>query len=157
MSASISVGAETDSFQPTSTYINIPAAVADMIPSGIDFRGLARSPDRPTPAVMPVNAGNTMANTTMNGSFSRSSLNRIGAWSSLPGTAWPSRKATNDTASTPTTTHRAATPMLAPLVSMSPSSSTMAGSEIIRGSNGIPIVDSINGASDRNASANAIR
>jgi len=47
--------------------------------------------------------------------------------------------------------------MLAPRVSMSPSSSTIAGSEIIRGSNGIPIVDSISGASGRNASANAIR
>ena len=46
-------------------YTIIPTAVADKIPSGIDFFGSARSPESPTPAVIPVNAGNTIAKTSM--------------------------------------------------------------------------------------------
>ena len=47
------------------TYTSIPARLADMIPRGIERRGLRRSPDSPTPAVIPVNAGKQMAKTSM--------------------------------------------------------------------------------------------
>ena len=46
----------------------MPARVADMMPRGMERRGLARSPERPTPAVIPVKAGKQMAKTSMNGS-----------------------------------------------------------------------------------------
>ena len=35
----------------------MPTNVADKVPKGIDFPGLRKSPERPTPAVTPVNAG----------------------------------------------------------------------------------------------------
>jgi len=37
--------------------------VADNVPNGIDFLGFFKSPESPTPAVMPVNAGKIIANT----------------------------------------------------------------------------------------------
>ena len=39
--------------------MTIPDTVARVVPNGIDLAGLFRSPDKPTPAVMPVKAGNT--------------------------------------------------------------------------------------------------
>ena len=44
----------------------MPTSVADSVPKGIDFRGSRRSPDRPTPAVIPVNAGKQIAKTRKN-------------------------------------------------------------------------------------------
>ena len=41
----------------------IHKTVAVMVPKGIDRLGFLRSPERPTPAVIPVNAGKTIANT----------------------------------------------------------------------------------------------
>ena len=37
-----------------------------MVPRGIDLPGFFRSPDSPTPAVIPVNAGKMIANTGKN-------------------------------------------------------------------------------------------
>ena len=56
----------------------IPLMVAASVPMGMDLLGLARSPDRPTPAVIPVNAGNIIAKTKKNGSFSLVSLESSG-------------------------------------------------------------------------------
>ncbi len=42
----------------------IPITVAEIVPMGMDREGFFRSPDKPTPAVMPVNAGKIIANTT---------------------------------------------------------------------------------------------
>ncbi len=39
----------------------MPIKVAIRVPRGMDFRGRFKSPDSPTPAVIPVNAGNTIA------------------------------------------------------------------------------------------------
>jgi hypothetical protein len=41
----------------------IPETVARVVPNGIDLAGFFKSPDKPTPAVIPVKAGNTMAKT----------------------------------------------------------------------------------------------
>ena len=48
----------------------MPTRVADRTPRGIDRPGLRRSPDNPTPAVIPVNAGKQIAKTKMNGAAS---------------------------------------------------------------------------------------
>ncbi len=48
------------------TYAIMPMKVAIRVPLGIAFRGDFRSPDSPTPAVIPVKAGKTMANTIKN-------------------------------------------------------------------------------------------
>ena len=40
-----------------------PASVPANVPKGIERPGSFKSPDRPTPAVIPVNAGNMMAKT----------------------------------------------------------------------------------------------
>ena len=37
---------------------------AERVPNGIDLRGFFKSPDNPTPAVIPVKAGKIMAKTT---------------------------------------------------------------------------------------------
>ncbi len=44
----------------------IPEIVAKVVPSGMDFDGFFKSPDNPTPAVIPVKAGKIMANTKKN-------------------------------------------------------------------------------------------
>jgi len=44
----------------------MPAIVAEIDPRGIDLPGFLRSPDNPTPAVIPVKAGNTIAKTIKN-------------------------------------------------------------------------------------------
>ena len=44
--------------------MTMPIMVAVMVPAGMDFAGFFKSPERPTPAVIPVKAGNMMANTT---------------------------------------------------------------------------------------------
>ena len=54
--------------------MSMPRTVAVMVPSGIDRLGLRRSPDSPTPAVMPVNAGKQIAKTTKNESVSVSDV-----------------------------------------------------------------------------------
>ena len=41
--------------------MTIPISVAANVPKGIDTFGFFKSPDNPTPAVIPVNAGNTIA------------------------------------------------------------------------------------------------
>ena len=38
--------------------------VAVIVPNGIDLRGFFKSPESPTPAVIPVKAGKIIANTT---------------------------------------------------------------------------------------------
>jgi hypothetical protein len=43
--------------------MTIPVKVDRIVPSGIDLAGFFRSPDKPTPAVIPVNAGKTIAKT----------------------------------------------------------------------------------------------
>ena len=40
----------------------MPVRVPARVPKGMDLPGSRKSPDRPTPAVMPVNAGKIMAN-----------------------------------------------------------------------------------------------
>ncbi|CAI8269911.1 MAG: Uncharacterised protein [Bacteroidetes bacterium MED-G17] len=47
----------------------IPITVAIIVPKGIDLFGSFKSPDKPTPAVMPVNAGKIMAKTLKKLSF----------------------------------------------------------------------------------------
>ena len=37
--------------------------VADVVPNGMDLDGFFKSPDKPTPAVIPVKAGNIIAKT----------------------------------------------------------------------------------------------
>ena len=50
----------------TKTYTSIPIMDAERVPNGIDLRGFFKSPDSPTPAVIPVKAGKIMAKTTKN-------------------------------------------------------------------------------------------
>ena len=112
--ASASGEAEAASFDHHRTYTSMPMTVAVRVPSGIERRGFARSPDRPTPAVMPVKAGKTMAKTRKNGSAScdpGEQVERPG-FKSLEGTAGKEhhQRATEHAA----TTHRALTPRSAP-------------------------------------------
>ena len=51
-------------FIATAKYTHIPTAVAKIVPFGIDFFGSFKSPDNPSPAAKPVNAGKIIANTT---------------------------------------------------------------------------------------------
>ncbi len=67
-SARASGDAEYDNLITIKIYITIPVIVAEMTPRGMDLLGLARSPDKPTPAVIPVNAGKQIANTRIKGS-----------------------------------------------------------------------------------------
>jgi hypothetical protein len=46
----------------------IPRTVAANVPMGIERLGLLRSPESPTPAVIPVKAGKQIAKTRKNGS-----------------------------------------------------------------------------------------
>ncbi len=118
------------------TYMSAPAKVADSTPSGIERRGFSRSPDRPTPAVMPVNAGKTMANTRMKGS-ARKPVGG-GELTSTPDGVPPSAKNASETARMLATTHRALTPSRAPRVSIKASNATIPGNDTIRGSNPRP-------------------
>ena len=56
-------------------YIIIPLTVARIVPIGIDLAGFLRSPDSPTPAVIPVNAGKIIAKTTKN--FDKSAVSLL--------------------------------------------------------------------------------
>jgi hypothetical protein len=144
------------SFTTTSTYMIMPASVADMMPSGIDLRGCARSPDRPTPAVMPVNAGNTIAKTSMNASgLGRFVVNAIVAGRISSGPV-PRKKTASEAPRMLATTQSALTPRSAPLRSTTVTRAAVAGSETMRGSNGRPVACSNNPPSGWNASAKAI-
>ncbi len=56
----------------------IPASVAVVVPIGIDFPGSFKSPDKPTPAVIPVKAGKIIAKTIKKLSkFLKSALARL--------------------------------------------------------------------------------
>jgi hypothetical protein len=55
--------ADIDSLYTINTYIIIPVIVAKVVPIGIEREGFLSSPDNPTPAVIPVKAGKTMAKT----------------------------------------------------------------------------------------------
>ncbi len=67
--ARASTEAEVENFQINARYTTMPDSVAASVPRGIDTRGWARSPDSPTPWVIPVNAGNTIAKVRKNGSW----------------------------------------------------------------------------------------
>ena len=134
----------------------MPLTVAHRMPRGMDLRGLARSPDRPTPAVMPVKAGKTMANTSMKGSASGICASRSKPWPSEPGSGLPMKSSSRELVSTMTTTHRARTPRSAPRVTISRTSSTVPGSDTMRGSKASPVWAVNQGAKGRKASAKAI-
>ena len=134
----------------------MPANVADMMPSGMERRGCARSPERPTPAVIPVNAGKTMAKTSMKGSGSARSektLTDSGRISSGPA---PRKNIASESPRILATTQSAFTPRSAPFRSTTETRITVAGSDTILGSKGIPVRASKSGASGRTASAKAI-
>ena len=99
-------------FNTTKTYMIIPTMVAESVPKGIDLRGFFKSPDKPTPAVIPVKAGKIMANTIKKLSalsiFAKIS-NDFAA--SCEG---PKKNMIKEIASMDTTTQRAETPRLAP-------------------------------------------
>ena len=52
---------DTLSLYITKTYITNPTNVPPIVPIGIDLDGFRRSPLKPTPAVIPVKAGKTIA------------------------------------------------------------------------------------------------
>ena len=54
---------ETVSLKATKTYIIAPKIVAAKVPLGIDFLGFFKSPERPKPAEIPVNAGKIIVKT----------------------------------------------------------------------------------------------
>ena len=134
----------------------MPTEVAERTPSGIDLRGFLRSPERPTPAVIPVNAGKTIAKTSMNRSPPSTPWKTADVPVASSGIAEPAKNITSDATSTATIPQSAPTPMLAPRVTTSSRSTAVPGSDTSRGSKGIPAQASNAGASGRNASAKAI-
>lgn len=100
-----------------------------MVPRGIERDGFFRSPDSPTPAVIPVNAGKQIANTTKkpSGSLKLDDQRRAPSW---PATGCPRKNRTSDTARTAHTTYSAPTPRSAPLVSIRRSNATVIGTEM---------------------------
>ena len=111
-------------------YITIPVKVAASVPIGIDFLGSFRSPDKPTPAVIPVKAGKQIAKTLKKESppstllFSRDIL-KSGAVSGLP-----KKKASKARPKITTTKYKAFIPISAPLVSINAISKPSAGNVI---------------------------
>ncbi len=114
-----------------------PIAVAVSVPSGMLLRGFFRSPDSPTPAVMPVNAGKQIANTTKNGS-APATVRVSGSVDSAFGSALPAKNITIAMPITAPTIASALIPRSAPLNSMTTSISSVAGTLTMRGSNSIP-------------------
>ena len=111
--------------------------VAESVPNGIDFRGFFKSPDKPTPAVIPVNAGKMMANT-----IKKSSGFLIVAKISTDSGGdedLPTKNMSNDMAKMDTTNHKAVTPIFAPFVSMIIKRMIVAGILIIHIFGTIPI------------------
>ena len=100
----------------------MPIVVAANVPIGIDFLGSLRSPESPTPAVIPVKAGNTIANILKKSPWSFIHLKVSGALN--PSTGPPAKNITSETARIATTMYKTAIPLLAPLVSISQESSS---------------------------------
>ena len=67
----------------------MPVRVPPMVPMGIDLPGFFRSPDSPTPAVIPVKAGKTMAKTTKNSWGFRNSMLLTGYSARALGVGFP--------------------------------------------------------------------
>ncbi len=111
--------------------------MADRVPKGIDLRGFFKSPESPTPAVIPVNAGKIIAKTLKK-------LSGFAMWANglMDGSAemgLPIKKATSDTPKMLTTTHNTVTPKLAPFLTITSSNRKVAGTLIIRTSGVMPV------------------
>lgn len=107
--------------------MTIPARVADNVPKGMDLRGFFKSPERPTPAVMPANAGKIIANTTKNLSGFCTLANMSKPAEPELVLELPIKNINNDKAKVVTTTQSTVTPNSAPLVIMRTSRRTVAG------------------------------
>ena len=97
----------------------------------MDFLGFFKSPDNPTPAVMPVNAGKIMANTIKKLSGFSTFDNRLNEADSGVGDL-PRKNMTRDIPKILATIHNTFTPMCAPLVSMMIIRMHVAGMPIIQ-------------------------
>ena len=135
-------------------YTIIPKKVADNVPSGIDFRGFLKSPDKPTPAVIPVKAGNIMAKTIKKSSLSDTLTNTLCVSDEME--VLPRKNKINDTARILTTPQRAVTPKFAPLRIITSKSITVAGILIIQVLGINPVVEFIQSNKGVKASENAI-
>ena len=78
--------------------------MAARVPRGIERPGSLRSPERPTPAAMPVKAGKTMAKTMTKGSPLEMLAVRLMPPGSAPSRGVPSKKDTSESSSAITTT-----------------------------------------------------
>ena len=122
----------------------------------MERRGLAKSPESPTPAVIPVKAGNTMAKTKKNESGFSKPLKRLTDPMAAPSTGDPRKKNRSERTRMPTTTQRARTPRLAPRVTTNTANPITAGRETIRGSHPKPVAFWNHCPSGEKASAKAI-
>ena len=85
-------------------YTTIPVNVAVSVPIGIDFLGFLKSPERPTPAVIPVNAGKITAKTVKNPSGFLTVENTEKPVSPISAVGPPMKKLMSEKANIPTTT-----------------------------------------------------
>ena len=67
----------------------MPVSVASIVPRGMALAGFLRSPDSPTPAVIPVKAGKQMANTMKKSLMLRISLSGSCPVARLPSAGLP--------------------------------------------------------------------
>ena len=94
--------------------MTMPDRVAARVPIGIDFFGSFKSPDKPTPAVIPVKAGKTIAKTLKKSSLLSTVAKRENPVPDISAVGLPIKKLKSDKPRIPTTTYRAFMPMFAP-------------------------------------------
>ena len=116
----------------------MPVSVAPIVPRGMLFSGFLRSPDRPSPAIIPVNAGKHVANTVPKLSPPWIRAVRLSPSGRIDSGPLPSRKAAIEAARIALTTQSTRTPRSAPLVRISATSSTVEGRLTQRGSGSMP-------------------
>ena len=107
---------DTLSLYITNIYITNPTNVPPIVPIGMDLDGFRRSPLKPTPAVIPVKAGKTIAKTAKKAEGFLIVGMKVSALGVYP--VLPAKKAINEIANIPTTKYSALTPRFAPLESI---------------------------------------
>ena len=93
--------------------------MASVVPKGIDFEGFFKSPDKPTPAVIPVNAGKQIAKTIKKFPEFRNELENNEVPDSAEYPVFPKKNSSNDKNNIPTTKYNVLIPMLAPFFKIS--------------------------------------
>ncbi len=104
-----------------------PVVVARIVPAGIALAGLRRSPDSPTPAVMPVKAGKQIAKTMKKSLMLRISLAGISPGAMLPAAGRPRKKSSRVMKRMATTAYSIFIPVPDPLRSIIAPSITVTG------------------------------